>query len=977
MRGHDEIPLVGARRRTLLALLVMHAPHGVGSDQLADELWAGRPPSTARTALQMQVRALRRALGPELPLLTVPGGYALDAGRTDTDVATFQRGVAVGTAALRCDDPERAARELAGALGLWRGPALAEFADTQFLRVEAARLEELRLGALEAHVDAELELGRHGMLVGELRRLIVEHPYRERLRGQLLLALYRSGRQAEALEEYRRARECLVEELGLEPGDELQRLQQAILAHDPALRLTIPTARSTVPHGDARRPLPLPVNRTVGRAREVTMLAARLRDRRRRLITLLGPGGVGKTRLALEAARTAESAFADGAYLVPLASVERAQDVPAAIAMALSIVALEGESLERATQRFLSNRDVLLVLDNCEHVLEFAPFVADLLASCAHLTVLATSREPLAIQAEERHLVSPLVVSEPGASSGDDAVALFVERARARVPELDVASDDAAAIADICRRVDGLPLAIELAAARCGVLSPREIATRLDAALSTPGVSARDAPTRHRTMQATIDWSYDLLDEVEAAAFTRLAVFAGGATVAAAEAVTGTDLDTLDRLCAKSLIVRTTPRRGATRVTMLHLIRAAAAVLLASTGDAEAVRERHLHYFLALVELHGSEQALWGRRREEHLARLDAEIQNVYAALTWALEQGDVERALTLCVATGPYWLIRNRQAEAVDWIDRTLALPGSDAHPALLIRAWCTKSWALWPLGRGSEQSSVMTQLEDATQLRDTSLATEILITRARHEIREGNHKLAKLLADDAFDRAMRAGDDWHMAMALYAKAMTAETASDLRIKVEAAASALERVGNLYQLARLLGDATYHALLHGSDGDAVGFARRAVPLTRDLKDPYLWALLQGNLGLAALLTEDLDEARRAFRTQLRLCRDLVIRPLVSEALTGLAALAALRDQLGLAARLYGGGSAHRYGDADDSVDARLRSTIFEPSRDRYGADAWDAAAGEATRLGLEEAIAYGLAQSSPFESPEMRVATT
>ena len=354
-----------------------------------------------------------------------------------------------------------------------------------------------------------------------------------------MLALYRSGRQAEALEVYRDARLILVEAVGIEPGAELQRLHAAILRQDLLARRRCRERRRCRARPAGRRrsasALPASPNRTIGRGREVGSVAERLRAGSVRLLTLTGPGGVGKTRLALEAARAVELDFADGAHLVSLAAVDRPQDVPAAIVSSLAIKPLAGESAVQSVERFLAAKHLLLVVDNCEHLPGAAAFIGGLAVACPTVTVLATSREPLAVQAEHCYPVPPLALPEPGADSAAvadvDAVALFCERAQAHDPDFDCGGDSSNAIAEICRRVDGLPLAIELAAARCGLLSPAEIAARLSGALEGLGAGPRDAPARQQTLRATIDWSHDLLSDDEKACFARFAVFAGGATV--------------------------------------------------------------------------------------------------------------------------------------------------------------------------------------------------------------------------------------------------------------------------------------------------------------------------------------------------------------------------------------------------------------------------------------------------------------
>ena len=541
-------------------------------------------------------------------------------------------------------------------------------------------------------------------------------------------------------------------------------------------------------------------------------------------------------------------------------------------------------------------------------------------------------------------------------------VALFTERARARDPSFGLGDGNLDAVSEICGRVDGLPLAIELAAARCGLLSPIEIVERLDAALAAPGAAARDAPARQHTLRATIDWSYDLLSDDEKACFARFAVFAGGATVAAAETITGASLDTLDHLVAKSLLVRRQHAQLGPRLAMLETIRAYAVERFAATGDAEAVRERHFRHYLAVARRHGAKEALWRTSSKEHLARLDAEIDNLHAALRWAIGDGSAEAALEMCVALGWYWLIRDRYAEVVDWIGHALSLPGADAHPGPRVRALCIKSWALWPVGRGAEQASAMAEAEAiARTLADPVILSQALETRAGQEAGHGRPDITEPLADEALHWATVAGDEWAIALAAFAKAMDADSAVELRERVGRAAALLDHVGDVYHLADLLTSAAYVALCQGSDVDASALISRATPIVRQLENQFLWTMLRGNFALAALLTGDADTARQAFREELALSREMVVLSFASEGLYGLAAVAAVRGELGRAARLCGAAAAHRQGDVGARVEARLHTNFFAPARARHGTDAWDAAVKEGSALSFQDALAYAL----------------
>jgi predicted ATPase/class 3 adenylate cyclase len=756
--------------------------------------------------------------------------------------------------------------------------------------------------------------------------------------------------------------------------DRAEHLFQLVVGDLPA---DFPPLASLSPGSDGANGLPPSPNRTIGRADDVRAIVDRLRVDGARLLTLTGPGGVGKTRLGLEAARAVRAEFAAGARFVSLAAERRADDVPAAIVQSLGIVPMSGESPEQAVTRFLSAKQLLLVLDNVEHVLASARFVSALLAACPVLSVLATSREALAVAGEQRYPVAPLALplDEHDAESvaRAPAVALFCERARAHDPDFRLSDADADAVAEICRRVDGLPLAIELAAARCGLLTPGEIAERLDSALGALGTAAQDAPARQRTLRATIDWSHGLLSELEKQCFARFAVFAGGATVEAAEAITAADLDTLEGLAAKNLLVRRRDAFTRSRLGMLETIRAYAAERLAATADEQAVRECHYRYFLALARRHGTERALWGTARNEHLARVDADIDNLHAALAWAIDDGRAEQALAMASAIAVYWRTRSRAADRVNWIDQALAKPGADAYPALRVHLLTHKAMALWSAGRAVEQPRVWAEAETiARALGDPVILSRALGAGARGarpsreprvigESADNRLDRAEALADEALCWATTANDDWAIAMAAFGKAMAASTIDELRERVEWAASLLEAVGNAFFLADMLASAAYGAMGVGSDRDAKALIDRALPIARAFDDPYLWMMVHGNFGLAALLTGDTDGADTAFREELRLCRELVVRPFACEGLAGLAAVAAARGDTDYAARLCGAAAAHRYGQPYAAVENRLDAIFFEPARTRVGAHAWEGAAHEGAALNFEDAITYAL----------------
>ena len=697
-------------------------------------------------------------------LVTRAGGYVLELGPGARDVDRWEASLGRARGARAAGRLEAARMAIEEALGVWRGAPLEGASAHELLAGERARLEEERLAARIEGIELDLELGRHGQLLGKLEALVIAHPFKERLVELQMLALYRSGRQADALEAFHAARARFVRELGIEPGRALRELHDDVLRHAD----TLGAERTLAPIGASReRRLPVPPNRTIGRESDLDAISERVRTGSVRLLTLTGPGGVGKTRLAVESARRAEQQFADGVCFVSLAAVQRPDDVPAAIVTALGMIVLSGESSVGALERFLGAKQLLLVVDNFEHVLSAAPVLGGLLELCPALAVLATSRAPLSLHAEERYVVRPLALPElgmlddPQALAAVDSVALFCERARAHDPDFDLAAAQPAVVAEICRRLDGLPLAIELAAARCGVLSAGEIVERLEEALSVLGDGPNDAPARQQTLRATIDWSHNLLGDSEKECFARFAVFAGAATIEAAETVTRAGLDTIHHLVANSLLVRRPGAHAPTRLRMLETIRAYATERLALTTDVDAVRARHYRVYLALAERHGSEQALWAADGHEHLERLDAEIDNIHAALGWAIEQANAERALAMAAALGPYWVMRDRYAEAVDWVDRALSLPGADAYPVLRVQALSTKARCVWQIGR-SEERGVVAEVEAiARRLDDPVILSRALQLRANDEIESERLDVANAVADEALHWARAAGDE------------------------------------------------------------------------------------------------------------------------------------------------------------------------------------------------------------------------
>ncbi|MEW2523182.1 BTAD domain-containing putative transcriptional regulator [Actinacidiphila alni] len=690
-----EVALGGGRLRAVLAVLALRVGRPVPPETLIEAVWAGDPPTDAAGALQALMSRLRRSLGRDA-IVSEPGGYRLDTPRESVDLYEFERLAREGEAALAADDPATAAEALTSALALWRGPALADLPDRASA---AARPEALRLAALRHRAEADLRLGRAADALPGLRAAVAEHPLDEAFRAQLLRALRAEGRTAEALAAYEEARTVLAETLGADPGPELRAL------HAELLRGSAAPARpgQARPQGNIRARL----TSFVGREAELADIRADLAATR--LVTLTGPGGSGKTRLAQEAADAAAARHPDGVWLAELAPLDDPSAVPHAVLSALGRrdTLIFGPGRERMPEasagddplaRLLEHcaqRRLLLVLDNCEHVIAAAAdLTAELLAACPGVTVLATSREPLGVPGEVVRPVEPL--------PPPTAYRLFAERAatvraetrgaaRGGVPE------DADAVREICRRLDGLPLAIELAAARLRALSPRQIADRLDDRFRLLTSGSRTVLPRQQTLRAVVDWSWDLLTAQERATLRGLSVFSGGCTLAAAEAVCGPDvLDTVAQLVDKSLVVAVhAPSPGQdVRYRLLETIHEYAAERAAAEPrELAAAERRHTAYFRDLTrtadaELRRADQLLW-------LEVLEAELDNVRAALSRLIEahtsdpaapddpgKRAVERdAIAIALSMGWFWWLRNYRDEAHSWLGRVTDL-GGDPPP-------------------------------------------------------------------------------------------------------------------------------------------------------------------------------------------------------------------------------------------------------------------------------------------------------
>lgn len=849
--GQHLLEIPGRMERGLLGLLIVESGTVVSTDRMIYEIWRDDPPPTALRTLRSHISRLRSALGDTVRLTTRRPGYILETSTSDIDAARFEA-LAEQARYLVATDASAAAQTAAVALGMWRGSALADLGGFPYAETEARRLEELRLTTFEVHLEAEVRLGHHVEMLPELRSAVSEYPFYERFWALLMLALYRAGRTGDALRTYEDARRALGESLGIEPSVDLRMLERSIVMEDPTLNV----ATSMPPNN-----LPAVPSSFVGREEELASLGEVLA--RSRLVTLTGAGGCGKSRLAIEAAAELLPRFPDGVWVAQLATVRDPAAVPAVVTSALGDPASHAADPLEALVAYLANHRVLLVIDNCEHLLgACAPLLATLLERCPGVRILATSREPIRVPGETIVMVPPLRLPDPDTPPENqetaEAFRLFAERSKEAGGGSVNDQDTLHAITAVCRSLAGLPLAIELAAARTRTLDPRQLAQRVETGLDVLTGAPRTALDRHQTMRAAIDWSYQLLSEEEQKVLRRLSVFRGGWTLDTAERVVGGASPTRIEDVITSLVDRSLVepvRGGEPRYRLLEPIREFARDKFEASGEFPAIRSKHFDCFLDLAVrgssgARGADQQVWWQR-------IDADHDNIRSALRWSLDSGHVAGALRLVAAMGWYWFTRGHWRESWSWFEEAYDAAGA-AHP--LERAEAAYETASLQIVRVNHEP-VMALMQDALEAchrlgdrRGEAWCLHFValggLQLGLHDKERSGHRLRE--AHAIFEEL---GDAWALAWSMrYLGDLAAEEGDmeggvDLYLRSIAGFTDLgDRWSSAHSLDNLAKMLLYYENLDGLDR-ARGYFRRSLREAQEIDDP-VWTA-HGVLGVA------------------------------------------------------------------------------------------------------------------------------
>jgi predicted ATPase/DNA-binding SARP family transcriptional activator len=825
---HGAVDFTRAKERALLGALALFRGRTVSTDRLIDAVWPDGPPERARKVLQTYVQRVRTALGHDA-IETCADGYALGA-HVIVDADLFETSVKA----------ERSQQSLRAALARWRGEPYVDLGEWLPAETERTRLAELRDRALETCVALEIDAGSAVGCIAELETMIADQPLRERRWYLLMTALFRDGRVADALQAFQRARKVFAAQLGIDPGSELRALEEQILLADV--------------RDMTRGNLPRQLTSFVGRAEQVAELAVMIRERS--VVTLTGVGGVGKTRLALETATSVSAEFRDGAWLCDLAPLAVTDALWDAVAASLAIGQPQGRSTREVVLDYLAVKHLLLVIDNCEHVLvAISRVIGSIARACPHVVVLATSREALALPGEHRVAVAPLVEN--------DALQLFCDRAFAVNHSFALSNDNVMPVAHVCRHLDGIPLAIELAAARVGSLSPNDLVDRLGQRFRLLTTESRSAPDRHQTLRNAIDWSYEMLTDNEQGVLQHLSVFAGGCDLLSAEAVVVDDnlapldvADTLSQLVNKSLVeFDVVDRHG--RYRLLETIREYARERLDANGRTTDVRNRHLAHYVRLAEeaaphLRGGDQLAWA----SVIAR---ETDNFRAAVDWAVESGNANQGLRLI---DPLFITGLAiGSTATSWLETVIAIPGASTH-RLYPRA--VANAAIGAAVRVDlDRAAVLVSTAQEAQARlhtdylQVDLAVSVLAMFQGDPDRAQHH--AAICVDAA--RASHDPYDVASALTLYAATLFSDTAR-ARVAIEEAVHVARDAAIPSALLQALFTLT-SMVVHDEPARARALLDEAATLARNLDDRWAIASVSAYQAGIAVTQEDWATALR------------------------------------------------------------------------------------------------------------------
>jgi predicted ATPase/DNA-binding SARP family transcriptional activator/DNA-binding CsgD family transcriptional regulator len=943
------------KARSLVKLLALSPEHRVHREQAMELFWPDLDPQSASNNLHQVLHAARRALEPSVATGGAsPSGYLLLREEQIVlcpdcavwvDVEAFEE-AAVG--ARHAMEPQA----FGAAIDLYAGELLPEDRYEVWTEERRAHLREVYLSLLLELAALYEERGEYEAAIEALGRAVAEEPTREGAHADLMRLYALSGRRREALSQYERLREVLSDDLGMEPGTEITRLQQEIWIGDFPVEEDFRSGAVPVSATAGKHNLPLSRTSFVGRERE--MLEVKRHLAMTSLLTLTGAGGCGKTRLALEVARDLVGAFPDGVWLVELAPLSEPALLAQAVAQAVGVREQPGRSLTQTLQNALRVKKTLLIVDNCEHLVGAVVGLIDaLLDHCPRLRVLATSRERLNAAGEVGWVVPSLTVpdavpkarwnSEPRELEAYESVRLFVQRARQRDPsfELDVANGEA--VSQVCRRLEGIPHAVELAAARTGVLSARQLANRLEDSLELLSRGERTGDPRHQSLRAALEWSHDLLGEEERVLFRRLSVFAGRWTLEVAEEVCSGEgiqqveiLDLLSELVERSLVVsEASPEEGVVRFRLLEPTRQYGRERLQESGEADTVLRRHAAWYLAFAE--EAEPALKGKQQESWSERLEREYGNLRAALSWALERGEAELGLRLAAALGGFWHMLSGYREGQRWLEAALA-NGETVLTSVRVKALHWASQMAWERG-DCERSMAFSEegLALSRELGDTAYIAAALFDLGAAAAFQNELERASALAEEAMTLQRELGDEVGLARSLLVLGLVALARYD------------------YEQVMMLQE-------------------ESLALAHKMEDDFAIILSLQHLAIASLYQGDYRRARALYKRGLELCRQQKTRHLTVAHLHVSAALAASQGRPQRSARLWAAAAALReaIGATLPPFKRRGWDPYIDTARAQLDEEAWEAAWAEGRAMPPEQAIEYALAEEEDPELPTL-----